>query len=165
MDEMNYLRGLVKKHGRYLRQYFGFTLTEMAAKIGLGRTMLLMIIHGQKKMPAKYEQRFIEVFKELKIEEKSKDFKESEDQLWMRAQYKKIKLDNLAVFVTILSMVTFFEYIVGEALNNIASALKKNLRPVVECFKHSAIGLFLFIKTAINATTCSLFLSLNFNYI
>lgn len=110
--ELTYLKDLTAKHGRYLRQYFGFSLKEIALKTGLSPKMFLMVLHGQKKMPEKYQQRFIEVFQELDIENCTKDFKLTRMQSLNRELNKKL-LDKRLVFVIILSMVTFAEYIRG----------------------------------------------------
>ncbi len=109
--ELEHLRKLTQEHGRYLRQYFSFTLKEMSAKIGISDPMFLMIIHGQKKMPVKYLQRFIEVFKEMRIEERTKDFKPTEGQLLNRSLREKIRLHKMEILFYIATMVMCREYI------------------------------------------------------
>lgn len=111
--ELDYLRKLNREHSHYLKRYFGFTLKEIAQKIGLSNPMFIMILHRQKKMPEKYQQRFIEVFKEMDIENRTKDFKPTESQLSIRSLNAKIRLDKLAVLLYIVFMVNFPEYLVS----------------------------------------------------
>jgi predicted DNA-binding protein YlxM (UPF0122 family) len=110
--ELGYLEELTKAHGRYLKQYFGFSLKEIALRVGLSPKMFLMILHKQKKMPEKYQQKFIEVFRGMDIENRTKDFKPTESQKARRAFWMKINLDKLRNFVILLIMVTFLECIV-----------------------------------------------------
>ena len=88
--ELDYLRELTRKYGsRYIKSYFGFTMRDFAKRIGIADNTFSQILKGTRKMQLKYEQLFLQAFKELQVEEKTKSFKESLSQLQMKELYQK----------------------------------------------------------------------------
>jgi len=89
--ELEYLRQLTREYGsHYIKSYFGFTMRDFAKRIGVADNTFSQILKGTRKMQPKYEQVFLQVFKELQVEEKTKSFKESSSQLQIKEFYKKI---------------------------------------------------------------------------
>ena len=137
--ELDYLRGLKAKYGsHYLIKYFSFSLREMADKLGINRGDFTSILNG-RNMPQKHQDKFIALFKEMQIEEKTKDFKESAIQLSIKELYQKTK--NLLTILMFLSIIlsmrdntlflkptekSFLEYIVEE-WGNLAHSLRNTL--------------------------------------
>lgn len=88
--ELEYLRQLTQKYGsRYIKSYFGFTMSDFAKRMGIANNTFSQILKGVRKMQEKYEQAFLLAFKELQVEEKSKDFKETQNQVQMKELYQK----------------------------------------------------------------------------
>jgi len=88
--ELEYLRQLTQKYGsRYIKSYFGFTMRDFARRMGIADNTFSQIVKGVRKMQPKYEGLFSQAFKELRVEEKSKGFKESSTQLQMKEFYQK----------------------------------------------------------------------------
>jgi len=75
-------------------------------------------LKGKYALAQQYETAFIKVFKELQIEEKTKDFKESPTQLSMKESYQKVKnlLTIPLISSIILSMAT--QYNISEVLSS-----------------------------------------------
>ena len=151
--ELEYLRVLTQKYGNYLKQYFGFTLKDMAAKIGINPKLLLMVIHDQRNMPEKHVQRFIEVFKEMDIENRTKDFKPSKFQLEMRELWRKIRLDKRGISAIILitmantiflnpPKVTCLQYIRCEY----AKLTQKTYNVLYKATTKNVVAFFIFLK-------------------
>lgn len=87
MRELDYLKELNKKYSRYLQKYFGFSIRIIAQKLGIKEERLCKIVKGIAQLPKDLEQKFIEIFNELGIEAKTKDFNESDEQKWMRGYW------------------------------------------------------------------------------
>jgi transcriptional regulator with XRE-family HTH domain len=88
--ELGYLRQLTQKYGsRYIKSYFGFTMRDFARRMGVADNTFSQILKGVRKMQEKYEQAFLRAFKDLQVEEKSKGFKETPDQVQMKELYQK----------------------------------------------------------------------------
>lgn len=89
-QELEYLRQLIQKYGsRYINSYFGFTMKDFAKRMGIADNTFSQILKGARKMQPEYEQLFLQAFKELKVEEKTKDFKETPSQILMKELYRK----------------------------------------------------------------------------
>jgi len=168
MNELEYLRGLVAKFdAHYFNKYFGFTLKDIALRSGLQRQDLSKILKGKCRLPVKHMEAFIQAFKDLNIEEKSKDFKETEGQTWQRAHWAKMRnnLTTILLCANILSMNTYCrEYILCRRANSPKGLLSFNTKPIVNSAKMLAIGIFLTIYTAICKTSSSIFLSPKLHY-
>lgn len=91
MKELDYLVELNKKYPRYLYKYFGFRLGDIARGLGMTNARFSTILTGKRPLPKDSEQRFLEIFTELGIEAKTKDFKESDEQKWMRGYWMSAK--------------------------------------------------------------------------
>lgn len=88
--ELEYLRQLTQKYGnRYMKSYFGFTMRDFARRMGIADNTFSQILKGVRKMQEKYKQTFLQAFKDLQVEEKSKGFKENPNQVQMKELYKK----------------------------------------------------------------------------
>lgn len=88
--ELGYLRHLTQKYGsHYIKSYFGFSMRDFAKRMGIADNTFSQILKGARKIQPKYEQAFLDIFKELRVEEKTGDFKESSSQLQMRELYQK----------------------------------------------------------------------------
>lgn len=88
--ELTYLNGLSAKYGRYFKQYFGFSLREIANKIGIEEHHFCMCVKGRRALPEKYHAKFAQVFAEMRIRERTENFTPSVSQLETRALRKKI---------------------------------------------------------------------------
>lgn len=88
--ELEYLRELAQKYGsHYIKSYFGFTMGDFAKRIGIADNTFSQILKGTRKMQPKYNQLFLQAFKESQVEKKTEGFKESLSQLQMKELYKK----------------------------------------------------------------------------
>ncbi|MDD5477038.1 MAG: hypothetical protein PHG87_02355 [Candidatus Omnitrophica bacterium] len=88
--ELEYLKQLTQKYGsRYIKSYFGFTMRDFARRMGIADNTFSQILKGVRKMQEKYEQAFLQAFKDLQVEEKSKGFKETPNQVQMKQLYQK----------------------------------------------------------------------------
>ncbi|MFH1128840.1 MAG: hypothetical protein WAW67_02430 [Candidatus Omnitrophota bacterium] len=88
--ELEYLRQLTQKYGsHYIKSYFGFTMRNFAKRMGIADNTFSQIVKGVRKMQPKYEWLFSQAFKELRVEEKTKGFKENPTQLQMKELYQK----------------------------------------------------------------------------
>jgi len=91
-QELEYLKALCQKYGsQYLHKYFGFSLAEIAQKTGVKPNLMSMIIKGQRKLQPKAAAKFALVFKEMRIEERTKDFKEPPAQLLIKQIVRNLK--------------------------------------------------------------------------
>lgn len=91
MEELDYLRELNKKYPRYVAKYFGFSLQEIAQKIGMSPQHFYLVLSGKKSLPKKREELFAKVFQQMNIYARTKDFKESSDQIWNRSLRERIR--------------------------------------------------------------------------
>lgn len=176
MEELTYLKTLNQKYPRRLKQYFGFSLKEIALFIGINYTLFIRCINGQRRLPAKHQAALQAAFERFKVVDKTKDFKESPTQLWWREWRKKILLDKQRISVIVLftmahlttfyfpAKVNFCLYIKQRRGNNLCASLRIKSRPIVNCLKQSMVGLFLRFYTAIFTTIRSIFLSLRVHY-
>jgi len=90
-ERLRYLRELHTKYNGYLAKYFGFTMGQFAQAMGLGKSSFTEIIKGKWDIAEKHEAEFNRAFDDLKVMEKTKDFKESNFQLSLREHWKKQK--------------------------------------------------------------------------
>lgn len=114
--ELEYLRELAKRYNaHYFKSYFGFTMKQFADRLGIKKNSFSEILSGKHKLKEKYREPFIQAFKELQVEEKTKDFKESPQQLSMRALLKSMKksLTILILCCIFNSMETNWLYYIG----------------------------------------------------
>ena len=104
--ELNYFKELYKKYGaHYFKGYFGFTTTEIARKVGINITVFSDVLRGRVPMPEKHKERFIEVFKEMKIEEKTKNFAPDQGQITTRKLTKNLlDMTKICCIITITMM-------------------------------------------------------------
>jgi hypothetical protein len=120
--ELSYLNELRAKYGSwYIKKYFGFSLIQIAREIGLKPNFFTAILKGQCKMPEKYHQKFIEVFNQMKIIEKTKDFKESPEQLenkrlWQGVKFSLTKSLFFYILITMKSLYYISAKLVGKQL-------------------------------------------------
>lgn len=99
IPELEYLKEVCRKYdGHYLNKYFGFTLKEIASKVGMHRTLLLNVIRERDVMPKKWRVRFVEVFNEMKIRERTENYHETSSQLWKKEWNRMIK-NSLTIMV------------------------------------------------------------------
>jgi len=92
MGELEYLRQLCQKYGsHYIRKYFGFSLKNIADKIGIPKERFSKILANKAKMNTVCQERFEVLFKEMEIEKKTKDFKETGSQLGWKKIWKSVK--------------------------------------------------------------------------
>lgn len=167
MEELTYLKELVKKYdAHYFKGYFGFTLKDIADRMGMSNAYFTLILQGKRSLTEKRQAEFLQAFRDLRVKEKTQDFKESWLQLKTKELYRKTKLLTiLLVCANIFTMndnyAQYINYRRGDSRHN---SVRNQSRPIVECLKHSAIGLFLSIYTAISNTIRSIFLSFSFNY-
>lgn len=90
--ELEYLKELCHKYGsQYLHKYFGFTLAEIARKIGVKPGLFSMIITGRRNLPAESAVKLVELFKEMQIEEKTINFTETSAQILTRKIVRELK--------------------------------------------------------------------------
>lgn len=89
--KLEYLRGVHSKYSYYLKQYFGFTVKEMADYIGISSQFLIMIIKGKRKMRDEYAQKFLEAFDHFDIRNKTQNFEETPEQKSIRNLLQKVK--------------------------------------------------------------------------
>jgi len=87
MKELDYLIELNKKYNRYLYKYFKFRLRDIAERLGIPEARFSKIVKGKVGLPEDLKEKFVEVFKELDIEGRTKDFKESDEQKWRRSYW------------------------------------------------------------------------------
>jgi hypothetical protein len=73
--------------------------------MGIAKNSFTSILQGKFKMQEKYKEAFLRAFTDLKVEEKTKDFKESLSQLSLKALYQKRNLlTSLAILFILISM-------------------------------------------------------------
>lgn len=92
--ELEYLRQLHIKYAHYFKQYFGFSEKEIADYMGIRKSKLSNLIADRIKLSLELEYKLREAFEHFDIVNKTKDFKETEDQKSTRALWQKLKLDN-----------------------------------------------------------------------
>lgn len=92
--ELAYLNELCSKYGtHYLKKYFGFTLRDIAEKMHIAEQHLSLM--RKKGLSKKYKDKFIDVFKEMDIEGRTRGFKESNSDLKNKEVWQKVKrLEN-----------------------------------------------------------------------
>lgn len=106
MKELDYLRGLCSKYGTfYIRKYFGFTFREIAKYCGMSESCFSGAMNGRWDIPKKYQDRFIEAFTHFKIEERTKNYQETESQKATKELTQKVKdmLTSLVIFGILLT--------------------------------------------------------------
>lgn len=167
MLELDYLREIVRKYdAHYLKGYFNFTLKDFADRMDIAPNSFTQILQGKRNLTKKHEEAFKRAFQDLQVVKKTKDFVETESQKLTKELYHKRNLLTIIAFgFILLSMVgNWIEYIYERRVNKEPDSLSLKLKPIVNCIKQLAIGIFLSIDTAIFSTIRSKFLSLNFNY-
>ena len=73
--------------------------------VGINYTLFTKAVIGTQELPVKWRIRFIEVFREMDIEKKTADFKESNNQLWLKSHWRGLK-NTLTMLVFSLIMST-----------------------------------------------------------
>lgn len=142
--ELEYLREVNRKYGHYLKKYFGFSLKDIADYMGISKSMFTLILQEKRKMQDKYRQRFIEAFKRFNIEEKTKDFKESDMQLMIKGAWRKIRLDRRGLISIMVVAMATWPFLNNKAVNALycIRPLVRNSCNLLKNFK--AIVVFLF---------------------
>lgn len=88
MREFDFLKSLCFTYGsHFIHKYFGFSLKNIAEKMGITQTNFSKIL--KQGLPRKHRERFSDIFKELQIEERSKNFKPDFWQKWDQEHRKK----------------------------------------------------------------------------
>lgn len=114
--ELEYLKEICRKYdGHYLNKYFGFTLKEIAENVGMHRTLLLNVIRERDVMPKKWKVRFVEVFNEMKIRERTENYRETSSQLWKKEMNRK--MENLLTVLVIGIIITTMKINTSSFLN------------------------------------------------
>lgn len=144
IKELEYLQELKRKFGSdYIQKYFGFTFGEIGQKIGLKKANFSMILTGRQNLPKKHEQRFIEVFNEMKIIEKTKDFKESESQLLTK--YYNRKLRNILTGFIFLLYFSFMNLALYTKLK--LDGKTNNFPLIIKAFNKKLSAFFVFLNS------------------
>lgn len=93
--ELAYLRELHQRYHHYFKQYFGFSLQDIARYMGISKPALTLILQGKRGLLPKRKEKFLEAYRMLDIENKTKDFQETGYQKTNREFNKKIRLTRI----------------------------------------------------------------------
>lgn len=114
--ELEYLHKLAQKYNsaHYIRKYFGFSFKEIADKLGISKGYFSNMVRGQIPMPEKYQEHFKVLFKDMKIEERTQNFQESDFQkstreLMQRLKYSLTKAILLFIILPTMVPTIFFK--------------------------------------------------------